>query len=61
MVQEDQAIWVDLDQPQQLQATALEALANAIEPRDQPRASFLKPEWELSVCLQAGKHSAMQR
>ena len=52
VVQEDQAIWVDLDQPQHLQATALEALANAIEQRDQPRVSFLKPEWELSVCLQ---------
>ena len=52
VVQEDQATWVDLDQEQQLQATASEALADAIQQRSQQRMSLLKPEWEISACLQ---------
>ena len=52
VVPEHQAIWVDLDQPQQLEATALEALADAMEQRSQPRVSLLKPEWEIRTCLQ---------
>ena len=52
VVPEHQAIWVDLDQTQQLQDTASEALADAIQQRSQPRMSLLKPEWEIRACLQ---------
>ena len=64
VVPEHQAIWVDLDQSQQLQATALEALADAIEQRSQPRVSLLKPEWEIKTCLQRWQvliNQALQR
>ena len=52
VVQEDQATWVHLDHAQQLQATASEALAEAIQQRSQQRMSLLKPEWEIKACLQ---------
>ena len=52
VVQQHEAIWVDLDQAQQLQATASEALAEAIQQRSQQRMSLLKPEWEIKACLQ---------
>ena len=52
VVLDDQAIWVDLDQPQPLQAAALQSLDQAMKHRSQPRVSFLKPEWEIRTCLQ---------
>ena len=64
VVLEDQAIWVELDQPQQLQSSALQALKTAGAQRDQPRVSLLKPEWELSACLQRWQtliNAALQR
>lgn len=48
----EQAVWGDLDQPQQLEAVATEALAGAFDQREQPRNSALRPEWELGACLQ---------
>jgi len=64
VVPEHQAIWVDLDQSQQLQTTALEALADAMEQRSQPRVSLLKPAWEIKSCLQRWQvliNQALQR
>lgn len=47
----DQAIWVDLDQPQQLQAKAMDSLEEVFEERKRPRISLLRKEYELKTCL----------
>jgi len=52
VVREDDARWVNLDQPVQIQAEAADALEGAMEARNQERVSALKPEWEINVCLQ---------
>ena len=47
-----QVVRVNLDQPQQLQASAVEWLEGAFERRNIKRVSMLQPEWELNTCLE---------
>lgn len=52
VVEEQQAYWGDLDNPDQLQAVAADALAIAFEQRIESRHSVLDPSLDLRVCLQ---------
>lgn len=52
VLREDQAVWVDLDDPQALSTTAAEALRDAPDHRQTLRPSALRSEWELTHCLQ---------
>ena len=52
VLEEKQASWVDLDQPDQLVESALNVLGNAASRRAQLRPSLLRPEWELPRCLE---------
>ena len=51
VVGEHQAFWGDLDDPDQLQVVAADALAVALEQRVEPRCSMLDPSLDLRVCL----------
>lgn len=51
VVGEQQAVWGDLDDLDQLQAVAADAMALAMEQRDVPRHSALAPSLDLRVCL----------
>ena len=48
----EQALWVDLDQPTTLETTAAEWLEGSVQRRNHQPHSLLKPEWELSACLE---------
>ena len=51
VLEENQACWVDLDQPAQLVESALGVLRNVATRRQQLQTSMLRPEWELGLCL----------
>ena len=51
VVGEQQAVWGDLDDLDQLQAVAADAMALAMEQRGVPRHSALAPSLDLRVCL----------
>jgi len=48
---EQEALWVDLDQPKQQEVTVRQWLEAAFERRNTPCRSLLRPEWELNRCL----------
>jgi len=51
VLENQQVIRVDLDQPQQIQNTAAEWLDSAVQRRNIHPISMLKPKWELMNCL----------
>ena len=52
VLENQQVVRVNLDQPQQLQQTAGEWLLGAFERRNVQPVSMLQPGWELSICLE---------
>ena len=52
VMENQQVVRVNLDQPQQLQASAIEWLEGAFERRKIQPVSMLQPEWELNTCLE---------
>lgn len=53
VLNERQALWVDLDDQQALALSAEKWLAGAKERRNADRSSLLLQEWELNACLKA--------
>ena len=51
VLNENQACWVDLDQPKQIVESAMSVLETESVRGEQPLASLLDPEWELGKCL----------
>ena len=52
VLENQQVVRVELDQPQKLQQSAADWLEGAFHRRTIPRSSMLKPTWELNSCLQ---------
>ena len=52
VLENQQVVRVNLDQPQQLQQSAAEWLEGAFERRNVQPVSMLQPEWELNTCLE---------
>lgn len=53
VLEEDQALWVDLDNQPELAFQAASWLEAAVARRCEPRTTLLRPEWELGSCLKA--------
>ena len=53
VLDDDQALWVDLDDHESLKASAASWLDEAMERRGRPRTTFLQPEWDLVACLKS--------
>ena len=51
VLKEHQAIWGDLNQPEQLLQSASDWLTGAMARRSEPRTSKLEPTWSLESCL----------